>query len=396
MPIGYLVTVGLLAIYTLFALVPPIPKHSSPSNISYWLGSLINELPFIALYWLLFSTGLAFYQGDIGSPGSWVVVGLAVLTACGLILIAKRGSRGESVIETALDEDLGDGWRYSLNNELKTDLRTKLPLGRILFAPFFVRNFRVKRNANISYGDAGKRNLLDVYHHRSTPAGAPVMIYFHGGAFRSGWKNREARLLHYRLASKGWVCISANYRLQPKAKFPDHLVDFKKVIAWVRENGHEYGADPSTLFVAGSSAGGHLASMAGLTQNDPAFQPGFEDADTSVTGVVSLYGFYGSAGGNGHLPSTPLAYLNEDAPPFFVTHGDKDTLVIVKDARKFVKKLRAESLNPVVYAELPGAQHSFDLFLSLRFDAVVNGIEAFAAWVRSTEEKRKQNVTSKS
>jgi acetyl esterase/lipase len=57
--------------------------------------------------------------------------------------------------------------------------------------------------------------------------------------------------------------------------------------------------------------------------------------------------------------------------------------VIVEDARRFVEQLRSTSSNPVVYAELPGAQHSFDLFHSIRFETVVDGIEAFAAWVRS-------------
>jgi acetyl esterase/lipase len=69
------------------------------------------------------------------------------------------------------------------------------------------------------------------------------------------------------------------------------------------------------------------------------------------------------------------------APPFFVTHGDHDSLIPVAAARLFVKRLRATSASPVVYAELPGAQHRFN---SLRFEAVVDGIEAFAAWVRSS------------
>jgi acetyl esterase/lipase len=157
----------------------------------------------------------------------------------------------------------------------------------------------------------------------------------------------------------------------------------KKVIAWVRGHGHKYGGDPSVLFVAGSSAGGHLASMAALTPNDPAFQPGFEDADTSITAAVSLYGFYGSPGTDWPRPSSPMAYVTADAPPFFVAHGDLDTVVIVEDARRFVEQLRSTSSNPVVYAELPGAQHSFDLFHSIRFEAVVDGVEAFTAWVRS-------------
>lgn len=385
-PIGYLVTVMLLLLMTCFALKPPLPKHSSPSNLSYWLGFLINELPFTAFFYLAASTILAFVQDDINSSVSWVIVGMAAITACGIIVIAWRGLQSGPVIQRALNEALGDEWQDSIPIEMVTKLRRRLPWGRILFIPFFVHRWDVKHIANIRYGDAGKRNLLDIYRHRSNPSNSPVLVYLHGGAFRSGRKNREARPLLYRLASQGWLCISANYRLNPAAAFPDHLIDLKKILAWVREYGQEYGANPELLFVSGSSAGGHLASIAALTENDPAFQPGFEEADTSVTAAISLYGYYGSASSKSRQPSTPHSYIKKDAPPFFVAHGDQDTIVIVEDARKFVNKLRANSTNPVVYAELPGAQHSFDLFHSLRFDAVVDGIESFASWVRTHSE----------
>ena len=111
----------------------------------------------------------------------------------------------------------------------------------------------------------------------------------------------------------------------------------KKVLAWVREHGPEYGADPNVVFVAGSSAGGHGASMAALTANDASLQPGLEDVDTSVTAVVSLYGYYGPVGPE---RSSPMAYDGEGAPPFFVVHPDRDTLVVVEDARRFVESLR--------------------------------------------------------
>jgi acetyl esterase/lipase len=188
---------------------------------------------------------------------------------------------------------------------------------------------------------------------------------------------------HLPARQPGLVCVSANYRLSPAARFPDHHVDAKKVIAWVRAHGREYGADAATVFVAGSSAGGHLAAMAALTSNDPAFQPRFEHADPSVLAAICLYGYYGSLNADERFPSSPLAYARADAPPFFVAHGDKDTLVLVEDARRSVEQLRRTSFNPVVYAELPGGQHTFDLFDSLRFAAVINGIEAFAAWVQS-------------
>ena len=368
---------------TLFALTPPRPRRSSPSNPSYWFGFMLNELPFVAFYWLLASTLLAVGQGDVDSTGGRAAFGLAVLTTVGLAVVVWRGLRAGAALEHALREDLGAGWRSAIDAEPAARLRRRLPLVRILLAPFLVRRRDVERIANISYGDAGSQNLLDVYCHRSEPSGGPVLIHLHGGAFRRGRKSREARPLLYRLASQGWVCISANYRLRPAAVFPDQLIDVKKVVAWAREQGREYGADPAVVFVAGSSAGGHLAALAALTPNDPIFQPGFESADTSVTAAISLYGYYGPVGADNALPSSPVAYVRTDAPPFFVAHGAKDTLVLVDDARVFVERLRSASANPVVYAELPGAQHTFDLFHSLRFEAVVDAIEAFAAWVRT-------------
>jgi acetyl esterase/lipase len=380
-PIGYLVAVAIVACCTLFA-VAPLWRPRALATLSWALSLVLNELPFIAFYWLLAATLVAAGQGDLDSPGGWAAFGLAVLTTIGLAVVVWRGLRSGPVVSAALADGLGSGWRAAVDPDLAGRLRRRLPYARILLRPFLVRRGDVERLADISYGDAGVRNLLDVYRHRSRPSGGPVLVYLHGGGFTSGRKNREGRPLVYRLASQGWVCVSANYRLRPAAKFPDYLVDVKKVIAWVREHGHEYGADPRVLFVAGGSAGAHLAAMAALTADDPDFQPGFEDADTSVTGAICLYGYYGTVYSDGPA-SSPLAHVRADAPPFFVTHGDQDTYVHVKGARRFVEKLRGASANPVVYAELPGAQHSFDVFQSIRFETVVDGIEAFAAWVRS-------------
>ena len=382
MPIGYLVTATLVACCTLFALAP-LRRPAALGRLSSILGFFVNEMPFVTFYWLLASTLLAFDQGDIDSPGGWVVFGVAVVATAGLAVVAWRGLQAGPAIDTAMSKGLGAGWRSAVDPEMTARLRRSLPFARILFGPFLLRRRDVERVANISYGDAGATNLLDVYRNRSHPSGGPTLIHLHGGAFVGGRKNSEARPLIYRLASQGWLCISANYRLSPAATFPDHLVDVKKVIAWVRAHGHDYGADPAVVFVAGSSAGAHLAAMAALTPNDPGFQPGFEDVDTSVTAAICLYGYYGPLDTKERPPSSPLAYVGPGASPFFIAHGDQDTKVLVEDVRLFVERLRSTSSSPVVYAELPRAQHSFDLFHSLRFEAVVDAIEAFAAWVRS-------------
>jgi acetyl esterase/lipase len=383
-PIGYLVTTGLAAGCTALALAPRHRPHLL-AILSFRIGIVVSELPFLVFYYLLAATALAIGQHDIDSPLGWVAFGLAVATAAGLAVIAWRGLRDGLAIDHAMTEALGADWLTAIDPETAGRLRRRLPLASIARAPLWVRRGDVERIANLSYGDAGTANQLDIYRHRSRPERSPVLIHLHGGRFVSGSKNRESRPLLYHLASRGWLCISANYRLSPAARFPDQLADAKRVIAWVRDHTDTYGADPSIVFIAGSSAGAHIASMAALTQNDPAFQPGFESADTSITAAIGMGGYYGPIDADGDRPASPLAYLNSEAPPFFVAHGDRDTFVPVEAARLFVDQLRASSTNPVVYAELHGAPHTFDLFHSLRFEALVNAIEAFTAWVRAND-----------
>ena len=179
-----------------------------------------------------------------------------------------------------------------------------------------------------------------------------MLIQFHGGHFRTGAKSREALPLLHRLAGEGWVCISANYRLGGAGRFPNSLIDAKAVIAWVRSHAAEYGADPSLIIVAGSSAGAHLASMAALTPNNPTFQPNGEHADTTVAAAVCLYGYYGKREAASGVASSPQAYIKPGAPPFLVAHGDHDTQILIGHADRFVAELRGGSTRPVVYLQL--------------------------------------------
>ncbi|MFG3256941.1 alpha/beta hydrolase [Streptomyces sp. NPDC048172] len=375
MAVGYLVTVVLAALIAVFCLVS-IRGPGPLFFFSYRLGLVFNEMPFLVLYALAVSTALAFAEGDIATPADWAAVGLALVTAAAFVVIARRGARTASVVVAALDEALGAG----------TGTRRRPPLARILLRPFLRRRADVRRVADLSYGEAGRRNLLDVYHHRARPEGGPVLIHLHGGHYDQGRKNTQSLPLLHRLASKGWVCVSANYRLRPASSHPDHLIDAKKVIAWARAHAHEYGADPAApVFVSGSSAGGHMAALAALTPGDPAYQPGFEDADTSVTAAIALNGYLGPYF-DGDPATSPVNLVRADAPPFLVAHGDLDELVETENPRALVSALRSVSTSPVVYAELPGGHHAFDLFHSFRFEALIDGIEDFATWVRARRE----------
>jgi hypothetical protein len=115
-PVGYLVTTVLLGVWTFFAVAPPRPRHSSPSNRSYWFGYLLNELPFVAFYWLAASTGLALSEGVTGSWVGRTALAVAAATTAGLALVAWRGLQARRSVDAALDEALGPRWRDTIDS----------------------------------------------------------------------------------------------------------------------------------------------------------------------------------------------------------------------------------------------------------------------------------------
>lgn len=383
--IVFLFLAALLAWCTLIAVAPRL----APLKNGYlvWAFSFVtNEVPSLAILVLFIAAALTAVLGGLNTPLGWLAASLAAATFAGLVVVIWRQTRSGQAVARGLHEGLGPQWQDKVT--VAARLHQPASVGVALFTPIRVRRRSVEHLTDISYGDAGAANTLDIYRHRSRPVDCPVFVHLHGGALSRGRKDRQCLPLIYALADRGWLCVSANYRLQPVTSFPGHLIDVKKVLAWVRTDAAEYGADPATIFVGGSSSGAQLASLAALTANDPAYQPGFESVDTSVTGAVALYGYYGPTtlrrGESGAMRFLPITRVAEQAPPFFIAHGDMDTLTSVHEARHFAAELRAASTEPVVYAELPGAQHGFDTFRSLRADNIVRGVEAFAAYVLAT------------
>ena len=95
------------------------------------------------------------------------------------------------------------------------------------------------------------------------------MLQIHGGGWVIGDKREQGIPLLNHLAADGWVGFNVNYRLSPRAKFPDHLVDCKRALAWIREHADEYGVDPDFIVVTGGSAGGHLSALDGAHRQRP-------------------------------------------------------------------------------------------------------------------------------
>ena len=313
------------------------------------------------------------------------------------------------MLEAALVDELGDEYRSLMAPEMAPPLSSPITRRQVVNpVPQLRRRYATTRD--VSYGEMGRRNQLDVWRRADLPLDgkAPVLVQVHGGAWITGNKEQQGAALMAHLAERGWVCVAVNYRLSPKATWPDHIVDVKRALAWVKEHIAEYGGDPDFVAITGGSAGGHLSSLAALTPNVAAFQPGFEDADTTVQAAVPFYGVYDFTNRDGTSradmedmlarmvfkskladsrdvweQASSMSWVGPDAPPFFVIHGTNDSLAPVEQARSFSHMLREASNEPVVYAELPRAQHAFDILSSVRTRATVEAVDRFLAFVRT-------------
>ncbi|BBY63663.1 alpha/beta hydrolase [Mycolicibacterium helvum] len=257
--------------------------------------------------------------------------------------------------------------------------------------------------SSVRYGD-DPAQLLDVWRRDDLPAEpAPVMVFLPGGAWVHGSRILQGYALMSHLAAKGWVCLSIDYRVAPHHRWPRHIHDVKAAIAWARANVDRFGGDRNFVAVAGCSAGGHLAALAGLTIDDPEYQAHLPaGSDTAVDAVVGIYGRYDwedrstpertrfvdflervvvnkkqSRHGDLFRKASPIARIHPKAPPFLVVHGSGDSVIPVEQARSFVERLRGVSRSAVSYVELPGAGHGFDMTDGARTGSVATAIGLF-------------------
>lgn len=385
----------------------PIARTGPLSVPAFAFGLPASELPVATMAATagLATSGLLF--GAHRTKAGKLALALGAATIANLEVVRREQKEADALLEAALVDELGADYR----NHMAPAPMVPRPDHK----PFVLPATRVVKrhvhHGHLSYGPAGPRNQVDIWARQDTMAGsgAPVLIQVHGGAWMVGDKRQnQAYPLMAHLAERGWVCVSISYRLSPRATWPDHIVDVKSAIGWVKANIADYGGDPGWIAITGGSAGGHLSSLAALTPNDPNFQPGFEEVDTSVRCAVPFYGVYDWTNRDGtsradmlqvferqivkltyvdneaiYDQASPMSHVRPDAVPMFFIHGTNDSLAPVEQARSMVDLLRKESSNPVVYAELPGAQHAFDLFGSSRTWATVDAVERFLNVIRA-------------
>lgn len=218
--------------------------------------------------------------------------------------------------------------------------------------------------------NGGVAETLDVYEPSAPGKSAPAVVDIHGGGWVSGGATLQPGTVEWdvesALVKRGWIFVSINYRLAPTYRWPAQLQDAKSAIRYLRANAPALHIDPVRIGVIGASAGGHLASMVGLTGNQVAFEDGgFLNESNAVEAVVDEYGptdltspqwssskvlrilsketFGVKVGQQSQtlVAASPVTYVHPGAPPFLVVQGADDNLVPPGQSRELVGLLKA-------------------------------------------------------
>jgi acetyl esterase/lipase len=234
----------------------------------------------------------------------------------------------------------------------------------------------------VAYAQADPQQVMDIVRPRDTGQPHPAVICIHGGGFRAG--SREGYVEQcIRLAQRGYVAATVDYRLAPAAPFPAAVHDVKAAVRYLRANATRLGIDPDRIGATGGSAGGHLALFLGLTGGMPQFEGEGPNRGQSsrVACVVDYYGpsdftkSYGRSvdaaevlplflGGDlnharlMHIKASPLNWVTPDAAPTLAIQGTKDRYVAYEQSVWIIDRL----LSAGVEAELEtidGADHGF-------------------------------------
>jgi acetyl esterase/lipase len=216
-------------------------------------------------------------------------------------------------------------------------------------------------HGNVRYSnDTIQKHLLDIYLPANATGKIPLVIFIHGGGWLSNDKYADIGYMKKTVAeivSSGFAMASIDYRFSTQAVFPAQMLDCNRAISFLYDNADKYGFDKNRFAVMGFSAGGHLASLVGLSKNNNIssfFMPG----TSKLFNFKAVIDFYGPAelilfpGSNdekspeailiGAAPlnrpdlakaASPVTYVDKNDPPFLIIHGEKDELVSPNQSR---------------------------------------------------------------
>ena len=255
--------------------------------------------------------------------------------------------------------------------------------GLLLFAIAPRGNPEIAIERNLVYGKGGDTDLLlDLAMPKSGVGPFPAVMFLHGRGWREGSRHDMSQFIEG-MAGLGYVSVTIEYRLVAAARFPAQVEDCKAAVRWLRANAAKYRIDPGHIGVVGFSAGGHLASMLGVTGPGDELEGtgGSPGQSSRVQAVVSFFGptdfstrdwprdletevivpFLGGTIADqpeNYARASPISYATKDAPPFLFFHGTDDRLVPIDQSRRLAEKLSKLGV-PVQMVALEGEGHGF-------------------------------------
>jgi len=385
----------------------PLAKRSNSSFrailasfvFSWLVGDLLPQ-------WILLNAAILFlfsytdiFNQSLGWGGLLVQLSGWIILMLRLWILLNLPER----LEQKMEEQLGVQWQkiypqpVAPRNIFEVDWLSWFNPNKVVNDP----RIEIIRD-QIFHQEAEFQLKLDIYRPRNTKKKHPGILQIHGGAWITGSK-RQASFLMASMAALGWTCFSVSYRFSPDIIFPEHLIDIKRALCWIRNNAEEHGLDPDFIIATGGSSGGHLASMTALTQNQPEFQPGFEKADTSIQGCVPIYGVFNFTdpfdektqfpakarlmemlcGGtpetqpDRYQQITPANWISAKTPPFLLIQGETDALISTIDTQGFWDALQTQKVPNSAFLRLPLVEHAFDIFPTLTAQCIVPTIERY-------------------
>ncbi len=248
----------------------------------------------------------------------------------------------------------------------------------------------VSYSTNIVYGKGGSQDLLlDLAAPKNVTAALPAVVFIHGGGWSMGDK-LQGQFSIYQMAQAGFVAVSVQYRLANDSTIhaPEVLADCNCAIRFLRANAAQYHVDPAHIGIMGSSAGGHIVCLLGVTNGDKEFEGdgGWADQSSDVQAVVDWFGPIDLVVANGNRPRrmaslqsfvtglaagtppavvaaafaklNPVNYLvpGKSYPPFLILHGDSDKSISVEQSKMWAATLSKYDQDVTLHV-LPGMGH---------------------------------------